>query len=207
MPYRSVLLALGLLLAAVHPPTAPAAELRVSDGEVVVEDGVAYVEVDVSWRLSWRNETNWDAAWLTVKAPVGREGVPLKLAPAGHRVVDTRTPDQPGPTFSVSDDSVGTFVYRDAQTDGRGPNDWTLRLRLVLSKCATPADVSWNGGYNAMFTGGDEGVGPLRVDIFETRAHRSDGPPGLRLATREWGDYGAHYRAPGMGVRAARTAP
>ena len=207
MSSRSVLLALVFLLAAAPPPTAPAAELSVSDGEVVVEEGVAYVEVDVSWRLSWRNETNWDAAWLTVKAPVGREGVPLKLAPAGHRVVHTRTPDQPDPTFSVSDDSVGTFVYRDTQTDGRGPNDWTLRLRLVLPKCATPADVSWNGGYNAMFTGGDEGVGPLRVDIFETRAHRSDGPPGLRLATREWGDYGAHYRAPGMGVRAARTAP
>ncbi|MCS3860042.1 SUMF1/EgtB/PvdO family nonheme iron enzyme [Salinibacter ruber] len=522
MSSRSVLLALVFLLAAAPPPTAPAAELRVSDGEVVVEDGVAYVEVDVSWRLSWRNDTNWDAAWLTVKAPVGREGVPLKLAPTGHRVVDTRTPDQSGPTFSVSDDSVGTFVYRDAQADGRGPNDWTLRLRLVLPEGATPADlpepllvhgvemvyvpegpfsvgdpqrpenapanafyeqtadttafppyritdsgairmcdgpgslcyprldnpydslrvgdfqgpipvsypngydafylmkyevtqgqyaeflnvlkgnqtaertpprarkyhwnrgaislagdeyvaarpdracnylswadaaayadwaglrpmteleyekaargpaapvpneftwgsatiahgdtifaadttiarseggdtfvrgnanytpagVNWNGGYNATFTGGDEGVGPLRVDIFETRAHRtggasmpdaslreasgagyygahglsgslfdrvvtvgdptgrrfrgthgdgdlsypasasnedwppmngdglglrggtrSDGPPGLRSATREWGDYGAHYRAPGMGVRAARTAP
>ena len=137
MLYRAVLFALGLLLAA--------AELRVSDGEVVVKEGVAYVEVDVSWRLSWRNETNWDAAWLTVKAPVGREGVPLKLAPAGHRIVDTDTPDEPGPTFSVSEDSVGTFVYRDARTEDRGPDDWTLRLRLVLPKCATPASVREDG--------------------------------------------------------------
>ncbi len=49
-------------------------------------------------------------------------------------------------------------------------------------------------------------VSELRPTACSGRT-RSDGPGGLRLATREWGDYSAHYRAPGMGVRAARTAP
>jgi hypothetical protein len=64
---------------------------------------------------------------------------PPTTAAAELRAVDTRTPDQPGPTFGVSDDSVGTFVYRDARTEDRGPNDWTLHL--VLPDGVTPADL------------------------------------------------------------------
>ncbi|HHP7239949.1 SUMF1/EgtB/PvdO family nonheme iron enzyme [Longibacter sp.] len=130
-----------VILAGVWGPSAAAAELRVSDGTVVVEDSTAFVEFDVSWRLSWRNETNWDAAWLTVKAPIGRGGIPLKLAPQGHRMVDTRTPEQPGAAFRVSPDSLGTFVYRETPTEGRGTNDWTLRLQLVLPSRVQPSDL------------------------------------------------------------------
>jgi len=137
----SILVALTMLAGAGDPP-AYAAELRVSDGTVVVEDGTAFVEVDVTWRLSWRNETNWDAAWLFVKAPAQWcGGTPLPLSPSGHRLIQNRDPDQPGPAFAVSDDRLGTFVYRDAQTEGRGPNDWRLRLQLALPDDMAPEDL------------------------------------------------------------------
>ena len=148
MPHRTFvsryLLAVGILalLVCAWGSPASAAELRVSDGTVVVEDGTAYVEVDVSWRLSWRNETNWDAAWLFAKVPRrDGESVHLPLAQSGHRGVRNAHSDQPGAAFSGAPDSTGVFVYRDAQTEARGPNDWRLRLRLALPEGVSPDDL------------------------------------------------------------------
>jgi hypothetical protein len=54
----------------------------------------------------------------------------------------TAYPDQPGAAFTGSPrDSLGVFVYRDAQTPGRGPNDWTLRLRLALPDGVSADDL------------------------------------------------------------------
>jgi len=136
-----VLLVLGILFAAVRPPTAPAAELRVSKGTVVVEDGTAYVEVDVSWRLSWRNDMNWDVAWLFVKRTGGGQDPHVRLAPSGHRMVSNAHPDQPGASFTVPSDGMGAFVYRDASTDERGTNDWILRLKVALPDDTAPDDL------------------------------------------------------------------
>jgi hypothetical protein len=128
------------LFTAAGGPT-QAAELRVSKGTVIVEEGAAYVEVDVSWRLSWRNATNWDAAWLFAKLPRTDGGNHLRLAPSGHQTLQNRHPDQPDAAFTVPNDSLGAFVYRDVRTESRGPNDWTLRLRLALPGDRTPADL------------------------------------------------------------------
>lgn len=140
LPFRPPLFLFGLLLATALavPAGGPgyAAELRVSEGQVVVEDGTAFVDVDVSWRLSWRNETHWDAAWLVVKVPTGRGSAHVDLVPDGHRMMAHRSSGQPGAAFATSADSVGVFVYRDAAASGRGTNDWTLRLQLAL-----PPDV------------------------------------------------------------------
>lgn len=141
MPRLLLLLALCFLPAIAQPLVSSAAELRVSDGTVIVEDGVAYVEVDVSWRLSWRNDTNWDAAWLFVKLPRAKGGDHLLLASAGHQMVRNRQSTQPGAAFTVPADSMGAFVYRDAPTDTRSTNDWRLRLRLALTGDRTPADL------------------------------------------------------------------
>ena len=160
-----ILFALSFLLAAARPPTASAAELRVSDGTVVVEDGTAYVEVNVSWRLSWHKNTNWDAAWLFVKMPAGWcGGTPLPLAPAGHRLLQNRHPDQPAPAFSVPEDGRGAFVYRDAVSQdadpgARGPNDWRLRLQVALPDGMVPGDL------------------PETVDVYGVEmVHVPDGP-------------------------------
>jgi len=111
-------------------PATYAAELRISDGTVVVEDGEAFVEVDVSWRLSWRNETNWDAAWIFAKANVDG-ATHLKLVPGSGQMIRNRNPGAPGAAFRVAPDSLGSFVYRDREEDGRGENHWTLRWRLA----------------------------------------------------------------------------
>ena len=131
-------LAIGLLSLGT-PHASNAAELRVSEGTVVVEDGIAYVDVNVSWRLSWNDATNYDAAWLFVNVPRRRGGIPLKLAPSGHRTLRNAHPDQPDAAFDVAADSLGTFVYRDAQADGRGPNDWRLRLQIALPDDVEPS--------------------------------------------------------------------
>jgi formylglycine-generating enzyme required for sulfatase activity len=135
-----MLVVLAALTAAGGP--VQAAELRVSDGEVVVKEGVAYVEVDVSWRLSWRNDTNWDAVWLVAKVQgSSRTDIHVPLAPSGHRMVDNAAPDRPGAVVEGTADSMGVFVYRDAATDGRGPNDWTLRLKMALPDEVSPQDL------------------------------------------------------------------
>lgn len=121
---------------------ASAAELRTSDGEIVVEDETAFIEVDVSWRLSWRNDTNWDAAWIFAKIP-RRDGgsLHLPLTSDGHRMADNANPSHPAAAFSGVPDSTGVFVYRDTQTEGRGPNDWTLCLRVALPDDVSPGDL------------------------------------------------------------------
>jgi len=129
-----------VLAAALGLPAAHAATLRVSTGAVVVEGGDAYVEVDVAWRLSWRNETNWDAAWLFVKRP-GYCTAPLPLAAAGHRMIANRHANQPGAAITVPASGAGAFVARDAQTAQRGPNDWRLRLKLALPERMSPGDL------------------------------------------------------------------
>lgn len=135
-------LLLPLVLFILQPFSTQAAELRVSNGTVVVEDGEAFVEVDVSWRLSWRNNTNWDAAWLFVKQPASYcAGTPLPLASEGHRLADNRNPNRPGPAFTASDDGLGVFVYRDTGRADRSENDWRLRLKLALPERIAPDDL------------------------------------------------------------------
>ena len=118
-----------------------AAELRVSKGTVIVEEGTAFVEVNVSWRLSWRTDTKWDAAWLFVKRRGGGQDPHVRLAPSGHRMVSNAHPDQPGASLTVPSDGMGAFVYRDAPTDERGANDWTLRLKVALSEDTALSDL------------------------------------------------------------------
>jgi formylglycine-generating enzyme required for sulfatase activity len=181
---RALALSVSLTLSLALPSSVDAAELRVSDGEVVVEDGVAYVEVDVSWHLSWRNETNWDAAWLFVKLPRTKGGDHLLLAPSGHRTLRNRHPDQPDAAVTVPPDSLGAFVYRDAQTEARGPNDWRLRLRLALPGDRTPADL------------------PETVKVYGTEMVYV--PEGPFFTGDPTNDTGAFYEVPAEG--AERTA-
>ncbi len=107
--FRPSISLLGLLLAtALAVPaggTSHAAELRVSEGGVIVEDGTAFVDVDVSWRLSWREETNWDAAWLVVKVPTGRGSahVDPEVLPETVHVHGVEMVYIPEGSFSVGD--------------------------------------------------------------------------------------------------------
>lgn len=141
-PHIQTLVLLLTALTLAMTSSATAAELRVSRGSVVVDGKQVFVEVDVSWRLSWHTQRNRDAAWLFVKEPANWcAGTPLAIAPDGHSTRSNRG-DGPDAAFSVPADQRGVFVYRNSQTDGqtlseRGDNDWRLRLRLDL-----PEDVN-----------------------------------------------------------------
>jgi formylglycine-generating enzyme required for sulfatase activity len=146
-----LLAALAVAVLAASPTGARGADLKVSKGEVIVEDGETFIEVDVAWRLSWRNDTNWDAAWIFAKFNADGS-THLKLVPGSGRMVRNRNPGAPGAAFQVSPDSLGSFVYRAEAADGRGTNHWTLRWQLAAG-AAGASDV-------------DPGDLPATVDVY-----------------------------------------
>jgi formylglycine-generating enzyme required for sulfatase activity len=173
--------------------SATAAELRVSDGTIVLDGEQAFVDVDVSWRLSWHTQRNHDAAWLFVKKPASWcAGTPLAIAPDGH-TTRTNRGDGPDAAFTVSTDQRGVFVYRSAQTSERGlsergDNDWRLRLRLDLPEDANleelPETVDVYGVEMVHVPSGPFSVGDPRPradsprhSFFEETADSTAAPP------------------------------
>ena len=88
-------------------------------------DNFIFVDFDISWNNSFRDATNWDAAWVFAKWK-NTSGV------WHHATLNTTGFTAPtGSTISV-EDNVGAFIYRDA--DGTG----------TFSK--TGVQLRWNYG-------------------------------------------------------------
>lgn len=80
-------------------------------GQNKTEDYV-YVQFDLSWDNSFRDEVNWDAAWVFVKYKVtGGDWAHATLNTTGHTAPGGSTIDTPS-------DGKGVFVYRDANGSG-----------------------------------------------------------------------------------------
>ncbi len=100
--------------------TAESNDLSVSarlDGEDLV--------IDLEWTGSWRNEKNWDAAWIFARIRDGDSEVPIRLRPETN-VEDVRA--GPAPQVQVSEDGMGAWVYR-SESGLPGRNDWQIRIR------------------------------------------------------------------------------
>ena len=122
------------------------AELKANDISVKnvrltgqVNDSHTLVNFDLNWENSWRNSTNWDAAWLFVKYKVGSgEWMHATLsATAGEHTIPT------GSAISPSPDGKGIFIYRSA--DGTGENNFTnisLRWNYPNNSVANDAQVT-----------------------------------------------------------------
>ena len=83
-----------------------------------VNDSHTFVNFDLSWDNSWRNSTNYDAAWLFVKYKVGTGEwmhATLSATPTDHTAPT-------GSTISPASDGKGVFIYRSAE--GTGNNDF-----------------------------------------------------------------------------------
>ncbi len=78
------------------------------------QTGVA--KLQVSWEASWRDEENWDAAWLFFKNQRGQ-------------TVDTQEVDCPSAAQTISDDQKGVFLFR--KTRGKGSNNWLVKVALA----------------------------------------------------------------------------
>jgi formylglycine-generating enzyme required for sulfatase activity len=83
------------------------------------------VKFDVSWENSWRDNSNWDAAWLFVKWSTdnGYTWRHASLSPtAGNHTAPS------GSTITPAVDSTGVFLYR--SSSGSGTAAWTnVQLR------------------------------------------------------------------------------
>jgi len=95
--------------------------------------GLWRIEFDLGWSNSFRDTTNWDAAWIFVKfrGPSGGwEHATLSADPGEYSVVGSASVP---PAFAPSSDGKGVFVYR--STEGAGRVDWN-RLRIAWERTA-----------------------------------------------------------------------
>lgn len=118
--------ALALSLFAINS-IASASDIDVSEGEVVVEGDQAFIEFQISWKLSWHTDKNWDAAWVFAKDPQNGYSH-IKLLPSSGEMLVNYHEDQPAAGFDVSSDSLGSFLFRNEKTDNRGDNLWKVRF-------------------------------------------------------------------------------
>ncbi|MEO8662090.1 MAG: SUMF1/EgtB/PvdO family nonheme iron enzyme [Bryobacteraceae bacterium] len=93
------------------------------------------LRIRVSWNDSWRNERNYDAAWvfLSYRKPGGLWRPALLRSAAGHEAV-----------VDIPDDRAGAFLYPRAAH--RGSVDWTLEVRVdpsSLTEVTTGEQVEW----------------------------------------------------------------
>jgi formylglycine-generating enzyme required for sulfatase activity len=104
-----------------------------------VNDSHTLINFDLNWKNSWRNSTNWDAAWLFVKYKVNNGD--WLHATLSSNAVDHSTPA--GSTISPSADGKGIFIYR--STEGTGENDFkniSLRWNYPTDLVANDAQVT-----------------------------------------------------------------
>ena len=90
------------------------------------------VKLTLSWNNSWRNEKNYDAAWLFLKY-VGPSYQQTgyrhaKLMTNGHRLLMNHIAGSPNPTFEIPTDQIGLFIYPSSKY--RGHIRWTIELAL-----------------------------------------------------------------------------
>lgn len=93
------------------------------------------VKLTVSWNNSWRNEKNYDAAWLFLKyvSPAYQQNSyrHAKLMASGHRLLVNHIAGSPNPVMETPPDAVGMFIY--PSTKYRGTVRWTIELALDTS--------------------------------------------------------------------------
>ena len=90
------------------------------------------VKLTVTWNNSWRNEKNYDAAWLFVKF-VGTSYQQAgyrhaKLMSNGHRLLANHISGSPNPIIEIPEDRTGLFIY--SASKHRGQVRWTIELAL-----------------------------------------------------------------------------
>lgn len=104
-----------------------------------VLDSHTFIKFDLNWKNSWRNSTNWDAAWLFVKYKVGNGNwlhATLSTVAAEHIIPE-------GSEISPSSDGKGVFIYR--SSDGTGENnfnDISLRWNYPTDLVANDAQLT-----------------------------------------------------------------
>jgi formylglycine-generating enzyme required for sulfatase activity len=85
----------------------------------------------VSWNNSWRNDRNYDAAWIFIKYQPQSKIANYRHARIlsnGHRLLLNQVAGAPDPVFEVADDRGGLFIFAAAKY--RGPIRWMVEVSL-----------------------------------------------------------------------------
>lgn len=90
------------------------------------------VKFTITWNNCWRNEKNYDAAWVFFKyvgptyqvAPYRH----ARIATTGHRVIGNHITGAPSPVIEIPEDRTGVFIYPGSKY--RGNISWTIELSL-----------------------------------------------------------------------------
>jgi formylglycine-generating enzyme required for sulfatase activity len=90
------------------------------------------VKFTVTWNNSWRNDKNYDAAWIFLKyvSPSYQQS-PYRhasLMAGGHQLLANHVSNCPAPVIEIPEDRIGLFIYSSAKY--RGPVSWTIELVL-----------------------------------------------------------------------------
>lgn len=103
------------------------------------------VKLTVSWNNSWRNERNYDAAWLFLKyvSPNYQQASyrHAKVMSNGHQLLANHIAGCPDPVFEVPEDRIGLFIYPSSKH--HGTVRWTIELALDT---AILGDRNFNAG-------------------------------------------------------------
>ncbi len=87
------------------------------------------IEFDLAWQNSWRDATNWDAAWVFVKTKSGEVWKHTALSANANDFRITRD-NGVAAVFSPASDGAGVFIHR--AHEGRGANNWQgVHLRAL----------------------------------------------------------------------------
>ena len=123
---KDLILSLIFLLSCI---SAHATNLQLSTPILYLEDGTATAVFNLSWDNAWHNEKNHDAIWLFCKSiPNEGQAHHIRVLPQGHEVVANFSPEPVELDFEVAADSVGVFIFPEA--DCRGNISLTLTLAL-----------------------------------------------------------------------------
>ncbi len=95
---------------------------NVATGHQDIENQQAYVAFDLSWENSWRNDVNWDAAWVFVKfRPAGSnewQHAYLSTNKADHIMPAGAAVDVGTTEIGGTDRGTGAFIYRNGAHTG-----------------------------------------------------------------------------------------
>jgi formylglycine-generating enzyme required for sulfatase activity len=90
------------------------------------------IKFTVSWNNSWRNDKNYDAAWIFLKytgtSYQQASYRHAKLMAAGHHLLINHITGSPNPVIEIPEDRIGVFIYPSAKY--RGAVRWTIELAL-----------------------------------------------------------------------------
>jgi len=89
----------------------------------------------VSWKNAWRNDKNYDAAWIFFKLNAQeKEWSRLHgfIKRSGHQLIHNYQPNSANPSFFIPEDGAGLMIYPDRKY--RGDVSWRIKVELDVPK-------------------------------------------------------------------------